>query len=640
MKTKFNEYLTKLRKSRVYTQAQMAEKLGISRSTYTNYENGNRTPDFEVLERISEVLVCSLDELFGRKPTYVASCDMVKEDSSLYNVSRIQEEKPKLAIGVQDFRDLREKQAYYVDKTQFIEQFLESWYQITLITRPRRFGKTLNMSMLAEFLDCTKDSSDLFCGTKITKSVHYKELNRYPVVFLSFLNVKAGDAESLCYALKDTVRAEYERFYQILNDGRLSEFQVKEFNMIYNSLCQESIGKEIENHVIRSIAVLCQALSTYYGEKVFLLLDEYDTPFMSANSEGYYDEVRAMLNRFLATSLKGNDYLQKAILTGIQRIAKENIFSGLNNLVVCTVQDEDYDDCFGFTEQEVKELLAYCKAEFSDELKKMYDGYHFGSTDVYNPWSISCYAARRRMDSYWVNTSENSILRNALEVQGRSFEKEYEALITEGEVEVTVDFSMAYYEKMDEANLWGLLVNAGIVTITKEIEEDYYRLRVPNLEVWKVFKELTACHLKIDERQMEKMLNALKRKDMERFAEVYQRVLLELPSYHDLKDENSYHMMTLGMCAFLRKDYDIKSNRETGEGRSDICLYAKHDRYPNLILEFKYTKDEKDDLEKLAEKALEQIKEKQYDAEMTGEVCYVGLAHYGKRSCIRWRKNG
>ena len=204
---------------------------------------------------------------------------------------------------------------------------------------------------------------------------------------------------------------------------------------------------------------------------------------------------------------------------------------------------------------------------------------------------------------------------------------------------MTVDFSMAYYEKMNEANLWGLLVNAGIVTITKEIEEDYYRLRVPNLEVWKVFKELTACHLKIDERHMEKMLNALKRKDMERFAEEYQRVLLELPSYHDLKDENSYHMMTLGMCAFLRKDYDIKINRETGEGRSDICLYAKHDRYPNLILEFKYTKDEKDDLEKLAEKALEQIKEKQYDAEMTGEVCYVGLAHCGKRVTVHSRVN-
>ena len=256
-------------------------------------------------------------------------------------------------------------------------------------------------------------------------------------------------------------------------------------------------------------------------------------------------------------------------------------------------------------------------------------GHLFGVKSGYE--RIAEYAADH---SYWVNTSENSILRNALEVQGRSFEKEYETLVTEGEVEVTVDFSMTYYEKMDEANLWGLLVNAGIVTITKEIEEDYYRLRVPNLEVWKVFKELTACHLKIDERHMEKMLNALKRKDMERFAEEYQGVLLELPSYHDLKDENSYHMMTLGMCAFLRKDYDIKSNRETGEGRSDICLYAKHDRYPNLILEFKYTKDEKDDLEKLAEKALEQIKEKQYPQSLlqyTGQIILIGI-NYDKKT--------
>ena len=282
-----------------------------------------------------------------------------------------------------------------------------------------------------------------------------------------------------------------------------------------------------------------------------------------------------------------------------------------------------------FTSQSAGQLLTRIQA-FAETIE--------GSDDM-DPTKGISEEARRRMESYWVNTSENSILRNALEVQGRSFEKEYETLVTEGEVEVTVDFSMAYYEKMDEANLWGLLVNAGIVTITKEIEEDYYRLRVPNLEVWKVFKELTACHLQIDERQMEKMLNALKRKDMERFAEEYQRVLLELPSYHDLKDENSYHMMTLGMCTFLRKDYDIKSNRETGEGRSDICLYAKHDRYPNLILEFKYTKDEKDDLEKLAEKALEQIKEKQYDAEMTGEVCYVGLAHCGKRVTVHSRVN-
>lgn len=630
MKTKFHEYLTQFRKQRGYTQAQMAEKAGISRSTYTNYENGNRTPDYEVLERISDILECSLDELFGRKQNYVTKCNAIREDTELYQATVTKKEKPRLAIGVQNFRDLREKHAYYVDKTQFIEEFLNSWYQITLITRPRRFGKTLNMSMLAEFLDCTKESEDIFKGTKIAKSSLSDEMNQHPVVFLSFLNVKADNAESLCYALKNTVRTEYERYYAMINDGRLSDFQKKEFNMIYESLYSAGSRKMIEACVIRSVTVLCQALSSYYGKKVFLLLDEYDTPFMSANSEGYYEEVRSILNGILATSLKGNPFLEKAILTGIQRIAKENIFSGLNNLIVCTVQDQEYDDCFGFTEEEVKELLTYCNMSFSDELKKMYDGYCFGKTEVYNPWSVSCYAARGKMESYWVNTSENSILREALELQGSSFRKEYETLIKDGMVEVPVDFSIAYYERMDEATLWGLLVNAGIVTVDEVIDEDYYRLRVPNLEVWKVFKELTACHLRVDERQMEKMLNALKREDMERFAEEYQRILLELPSYHDLKDENSYHMMMLGMCTFLRRDYEVKSNRESGNGRCDICLFTKNSRYPNIIMEFKYTKDEKEDLGCLASQAVEQIKEKRYDAEMKGNVLYIGLAHCGK----------
>lgn len=285
----------------------------------------------------------------------------------------------------------------------------------------------------------------------------------------------------------------------------------------------------------------------------------------------------------------------------------------------------------------MRALLAYCNVEFSDELKKMYDGYCFGATEVYNPWSGSCYAARKKMESYWVNTSENNILRTALETQGESFKKDYETLIRKGVVETMVDFTMAYYESMDEASLWGLLVNAGILTVEEKIDEDYCRVRVPNLEVWKVFKELTACHLHIDERQMEKMLNALKRNQMDRFSEEYQRIILELPSYHDLKDENSYHMMMLGMCAFMRRDYIVKSNWESGEGRSDICLYSRSGRYPNLILEFKYTRDEKTDLPALAEEALEQIEEKKYDAEMTGEVQYIGLAHCGKRACVRWR---
>ena len=539
----------------------------------------------------------------------------------------------KLPVGIDSFEKIRRNGFYYIDKTNLIEQILMNWGEVTLFTRPRRFGKTLNMSMLNCFFSRQyAEKGTIFEGLSIWKQEKYRRLQgTYPVIFLSFADVKQNNYQDAVQKIKNIIVDAYRQHRYLEQEECFTQNEKQQMLEITEKMSDVTAQDALNN--------LSSYLNLLYGKKVLIFLDEYDTPMQEAYIHGYWGEFAGFMRSIFNATFKTNQYLERAVMTGITSISKESVFSVLNILTFIRTTSDAFADCFGFTEQEVKELLAYCKAEFSDELKKMYDGYHFGSTDVYNPWSISCYAARRRMDSYWVNTSENSILRNALEVQGRSFEKEYETLVTEGEVEVTVDFSMTYYEKMDEANLWGLLVNAGIVTITKEIEEDYYRLRVPNLEVWKVFKELTACHLKIDERHMEKMLNALKRKDMERFAEEYQGVLLELPSYHDLKDENSYHMMTLGMCAFLRKDYDIKSNRETGEGRSDICLYAKHDRYPNLILEFKYTKDEKDDLEKLAEKALEQIKEKQYDAEMTGEVCYVGLAHCGKRVTVHSRVN-
>ena len=233
MKTRFHEYLTKFRKQQDLTQAEMAEKLGVSRSTYTNYENGNRTPDFEVLERISNVLGCTLDEMFGRN---VANCNVLREENAGYGATVKKTRGPKLAIGVQDFRHMREKKVYYVDKTSFIEEFLESYYQVTLITRPRRFGKTLNMSMLAEFLDCTKESAELFEGTKIASSSVWKEMNQHPVIFMSFLNVKADNAKSLSFFLMETVRQEYRRYYTMLNNSTLNEDQKKEFNEVYEAL--------------------------------------------------------------------------------------------------------------------------------------------------------------------------------------------------------------------------------------------------------------------------------------------------------------------------------------------------------------------------------------------------------------------
>ena len=639
MKTKFHEYLTMFRKRKGFTQAQMAEKLEISRSTYTNYESGNRSPDLDGLERISEILDCSLDELFGRPLLWHAN--RISEGAAPYHVHvKASQRGPgrRLAIGTQDFRKLRERKAYYVDKTQMVEEFLESWYEVTLITRPRRFGKTLNMSMLAEFLDCTKDSADLFAGTRVSGSYVMEEMNRHPVIFLSFLNVKGGSAERMLDELRITLKREYERYLSVVNDGSLPAVHKSMFDSNYERLCKAGSEEEKKGCISRAISELCQVLEAYYGRKVYLLLDEYDTPFIAANAKGYYGEMRDFLAEMLTSSLKGNPSLERALLTGIQRVAKENIFSDLNNLIVCTVKDPEYSDCFGFTEEETQRLLDYCGVDFTEEVRTMYDGYQFGTADVYNPWSVSCYAARKELEPYWVNTSENSIIKNAFEQRGESFAAKYNELIEKGAVDARVELSVSYYEEPDDASLWGLLLNAGMITIQEEMGDKNCRLRIPNYEVREAFQGLTAFYLKLEDGYISDMLSCLRTEAMEKFAEQYQRILLRLPSYYDLKSENSYHMMMLGMCAFMYRYYDVKSNREGGIGRSDILLYAKKRPLPHMILEFKYTKDEGEDLEGLALEAIGQIKDKKYDAEMTGVVYYIGLAHFGKAAQVKWEK--
>lgn len=647
MKSGFSEYLSRFRALRGYTQSELAKMLGISRSTYANYESGKRSPDLETLEHISDALDCSMDALFGRaEDRNVLYADRVCEKRRPYQTdtasgsrtSRRMERK--LLIGAQDFRFLRERNAYYVDKTQMVEEFLESWYQVTLITRPRRFGKTLNMSMLAEFLDCTKESEGIFEDTKISRSRWAAEMNRHPVVFLSFLNVKASAPDELLRLLGRAVCSEYRRYYSLISSSALPEEELRQFYEVYSVISSRENAAALKEVIGSSIVVLCNVLELYFGRKVYLLLDEYDTPFISANSGGYYSEVRDVLAGMLNFALKGNPSIEKALLTGIQRVAKENIFSGLNNLVVCTAADADYADCFGFTEEETRELLEYCGGQFTDEVRDMYDGYRIGDCELYNPWSVSCYCARKRPESYWVNTGENSILKNALAQQRSTFAEKYNTLVEEGKITVKAELSTAYYEKPNDASLWGLLTNAGMVTIEERKSEEDFTVRVPNQEVWKAFQELTAFYLQVDEYEIGTMLGYLKTGDIDKFAEAYRKVLLELPSYHDLKDENSYHMMMLGMCTFLRRDYDVRSNRESGSGRGDILLYAKKPALPNLALEFKYTKDHSKDLEELATDAVRQIKEKNDCADMQGETVLIGLAHCGKQAAVVWEKCG
>lgn len=639
MKTKFHKYLSIFRKLRGYTQEDMACKLNVSCSVYASYERGTDTPDYVTLENISNILQCTLDELFGRNgaDAYIYS-DILQEEKADYGKDKREKtlQNWKLAVGVQDFRFLRKRNALYVDKTRMIEEFLTSPYQVTLITRPRRFGKTLNMSMLAEFLDCTKESAELFQGTQISRSIYGQEMNQYPVVFLSFMNVKAGSAAGMLEQLGAVLHREYERYLPVVNSQALSAEQLKAFHYIYQLLWPVENMDKLADGILHSIPVLCRTLEICFKKKVILLMDEYDTPFLSANTNQYYGEVRDILAGMFSFALKGNPSLERAMLTGIQRAAKENIFSGLNNLVVCTVKDPEYEDCFGFTEEEVRYFLESCHMSLTDDVKEMYDGYRIGSARVYNPWSVSCYAARKSLEAYWVNTSENSILKHALERQGETFAKDYRELMEQGSVTAAAELSTAYYERQDDASLWGLLLNAGMVTIQEKSGENFYKLQVPNLEVWKAFQELTAFYLQVEEGHMERMMRCLISEKIEKFAEEYSSILLELPSYHDLKDENSYHMMMLGMCAFLHRNYTVKSNKESGLGRSDILLYAKNTKHSNMILEFKFTKDDKNDLEKMALEAVEQIKRKKYDAGMNGRVYGIGLAHCKKNVKIKW----
>lgn len=636
MKTRFHEQITRLRKEKEYTQAYMAEQLGISRSTYSNYEAGKRSPDYESLEAVADILECSLDELFGREAYSRAS--YVREDTVKYGGLYKGSGQKKLGIGVGDFRKLREWNSYYVDKTGMIEEFLESNVEVTLITRPRRFGKTLNMSMLAEFFDCTRNSEKLFEETYISQTAAIQLRGQYPVVFMSFLNAKGNTKEELLIRIYDVLLSEYERYWEVLHHKRLSDVQREKMERICSVLVSKDISEDGQSAAMLAAAELCRILESYYKKKVYLLIDEYDTPFISANVGGYYNEVRSFLSVLFSSALKGNSALEKAMLTGIQRAAKENIFSGLNNISVCTVGNREYAEYFGFTEEETRELLAYYGMELTQAVKEMYDGYLFGHTEVYNPWSVTCYASRRELESYWVNTSENSMIEQAMDACGESFQKEYEKLLELGKSTVLTELENSFYEKPGKAALWGMLINAGMVTIRERADRNYYIVSIPNKEVGEAFQKLTAHSLRVEHDDMLDMTYYLKRGELEEFVSRYQRILMELPSYHDLKDENSYHMMMLGMCAYLYGEYEVKSNRESGSGRSDLILCSLNEKYFHVVLEFKYAKDAETDLSELAQSALEQIKDKKYAAEIKGQIYYIGLAHCGKKAEAAWER--
>lgn len=539
-----------------------------------------------------------------------------------------------IPLGVVDYETLKNLNYYFIDKSMMISEFLRRKSTVTLITRPRRFGKTINISMMASFFDTTKDSKELFKDTKIVETEYISEMNQYPTIFISFANAK-NDKWNVVKEIKLQLRKEYDRYAHVF-EQKMTVFEHNEYESLVQGLMTKNDG--LLDNITDALSFLMERLEKYYHKKVMVFIDEYDTPFIEAHVGGYYEELRGGLSSLLHNALKTSTSLHYAMMTGIQRVAKENIFSDLNNLVVCTVKDPEYSQYFGFTEEETKQTLEYYDLSLNDEVKSMYDGYHFGEHDIYNPWSILNYASRKVLEPYWVNTSSNIMIKKAISSSDEAFERGYEELIRNGKLETTVKMDTSFFEVNNTENLWGLLVNAGYLTLHKtiSIQDSLYIIKIPNQEVQLEFRKLTAYHLKATETDLTVLFNSLKRCKKEDFEDRYRKILLTLPSYHDLKDENSYHMMLLGMCAWLSNDYEVISNREVGKGRCDIILKSKKNQI-SYILEFKYTKDSSEDLKQLAKSAIDQINNRKYDSELSGTVIRIGLAHCQKNVEIEWQ---
>lgn len=539
-----------------------------------------------------------------------------------------------IPLGVVDYETLKNLNYYFIDKSMMISEFLRRKSTVTLITRPRRFGKTINISMMASFFDMTKDSKEIFKDTKIVETEYISEMNQYPTIFISFANAK-NDKWNVVKEIKLQLRKEYDRYAHVF-EQKMTVFEQNEYESLVQGLMTKNDG--ILDNITDALSFLMERLEKYYHKKVMVFIDEYDTPFIEAHVGGYYEELRGGLSSLLHNALKTSTSLHYAMMTGIQRVAKENIFSDLNNLVVCTVKDPEYSQYFGFTEEETKQTLEYYDLSLNDEVKSMYDGYHFGEHDIYNPWFILNYASRKVLEPYWVNTSSNTMIKKAISSSDEAFERGYEELIRNGKLETTVKMDTSFFEVNNTENLWGLLVNAGYLTLHKtiSIQDSLYIIKIPNQEVQLEFRKLTAYHLKATETDLTVLFNSLKRCRKEDFEDRYRKILLTLPSYHDLKDENSYHMMLLGMCAWLSSEYEVISNREVGKGRCDIILKSKKNQI-SYILEFKYTNDSSVDLKQLAKSAIDQINSRRYDSELSGTVIRIGLAHYQKNVEIEWQ---
>ena len=538
----------------------------------------------------------------------------------------------RLAIGIDDFRKIIKEDCYYVDKTKFIADVLQDASNVKLFTRPRRFGKTLNMSMLKYFFDVreSEENRELFNGLDIEKSKYIDEQGKYPTILISLKSIKYETWEESLEQLKSLISNLYNEFEYIRES--LNESEIELFNDIW--------FKKENGEYANSLKNLTSFLYKYYKKEVILLIDEYDIPLITAHKYGYYDEIINFYKIFLGEALKTNQYLKMGVLTGIIRVIRTGIFSDLNNLKVYSILEKKYSEFFGFTEEEVKEALQFFDIE--EELvnvKYWYDGYKFGDSELYNPWSIINFLDGRELKNYWVGTSENFLIKNILENSTSRTNEILEKLFNEEEVEEAITGTSDLSILMDSKEVWELLLFSGYLTVKEKIDEDIYSLKLPNMEVKKLFKkEFINVHFGIG--LFRKTMEALKSLKFNDFEKYFQEIMLKSTSNWDTSKEAFYHGLSLGMLSYLDNDYYVTSNFEAGFGRYDVILEPKNKNNRAFILEFKVTDDE-NKLEKLSEEAIKQIEEKRYDINLKSrgikEITFVGIAFYGKKLKVSYK---
>ena len=534
----------------------------------------------------------------------------------------------KIPIGIDDFKKIRENNYYYIDKTNFIEEIGKNVGKTLLFTRPRRFGKTLNMSMLKYFFDIKnkEENKKLFQNLYIENSDFFEEQGAYPVVYISLKGIKADTWESSFFLIKSLISSIYNEFEYIRE--KLNESQLESFNKIWL--------KKDDGEYRNALKNLTSFLYEYYKKEVILLIDEYDSPLINAYEHGYYDEAIVFFQVFYGEALKTNPYLRMGIMTGIIRVIKAGIFSDLNNLKVYSILEKEYSDSYGFTQEEVEKALKNFNIEYElPEVKAWYDGYRFGNSEVYNPWSILNFIQSEELRAYWIETSGNFLINDILKNVSTETIEILENLFNGINIEENINGNSDLSVLMREDEIWELLLFSGYLTIDEKIGESYediYTLRLPNREVKEFFKK-KFIDVNFGESTFRKSMEALKKNNIKDFEKYLQNILLKSTSFHDTKSEIFYHGLILGMMFYLDRDYIVKSNEESGLGRYDVSIEPRNKNNRAYILEFKVTKNE-EDLEKESKEAIEQIISKKYDTSLkergVKEIVFLGIAFCSK----------